>query len=35
MPETNGGYARIYRSILDNPAFRDIGEAMFFAYLVI
>ena len=35
MPETNGGYVRIYRSIFDNPAFRDIGEAMFFAYLVI
>jgi len=35
MPETNGGYARIYRSILDNPAFRNVGEAMFFAFLVL
>ena len=35
MSDSNGGYVRIYRSILDNPAFRDIGEAMFFAFLVI
>ena len=35
MPETNGGYVRIYRSILENPSFRDIGEAMFFAFLVL
>ncbi len=30
-----GGYVRLYRKILDNPAFRDAGEAMFFAYLVL
>ena len=35
MPDDNGGYVLIYRSILDNPTFRDIGEAMFFAYLVL
>lgn len=35
MPKANGGYVRIYRSILDNPSFRDIGEAMFFAFLVL
>ena len=35
MRDDNGGYVRIYRSILDNPTFRDIGEAMFFAFLVI
>ncbi len=35
MPDDNGGYVRIYRSIIENPAFRDIGEAMFFAYLVL
>ena len=35
MPDDNGGYVRIYRSILDNPTFRNAGEAMFFAYLVL
>ena len=35
MPDDNGGFVRIYRSILDNPTFRDIGEAMFFAFLVL
>lgn len=30
-----GGYVRLYRKILDNPAFRDVNEAMFFAYLVL
>ena len=35
MPDDNGGFVRIYRSILENPAFRDIGEAMFFAFLVL
>ena len=30
-----GGYVRLYRKILGNPAFRDAGEAMFFAYLVL
>ena len=35
MRDDNGGYVRIYRSILDNPAFRNLEEAMFFAYLVI
>ena len=35
MPETNGGFVLIHRSILDNPTFRDIGEAMFFAFLVL
>ncbi len=35
MPDDNGGYVRIYRSILDNPTFRDIGEAMFFTFLVL
>ena len=35
MPDDNGGFVLIYRSILDNPTFRDIGEAMFFAYLVL
>ena len=35
MPDNNGGFVRIYRSILDNPSFRDIGEAMFFAFLVL
>ena len=35
MPDNNGGFVRIYRSIFDNPTFRDIGEAMFFAFLVI
>ena len=35
MPDVTGGYARIYRSIFDNPAFRNAGEAMFFAFLVL
>ncbi len=35
MSDSNGGYARIYRSIFDNPTFRNAGEAMFFAYLVL
>ena len=35
MPETNGGYVRIYRSILDNPAFRNVDEAMFFCFLIL
>ena len=35
MPDDNGGYVRIYRSILDNPTFRNVEEAMFFAYLVL
>ena len=35
MRDDNGGYVRIYRSILDNPTFRNLEEAMFFAYLVI
>ena len=35
MPDDNGGFVLIYRSILDNPTFRDIGEAMFFAFLVL
>ncbi len=30
-----GGYIRLHRKILDNPAFRNAGEAMFFAYLVL
>ena len=30
-----GGYVRLHRKILDNPAFRNAGEAMFFAYLVL
>ncbi len=35
MPDDNGGYVRIYRSILENPTFRNAEEAMFFAYLVL
>ncbi len=35
MPDNNGGYVRIYRSILESPAFRNADEAMFFAYLVL
>ena len=35
MPDNNGGFVRLYRSILENPSFRDIGEAMFFAFLVL
>jgi hypothetical protein len=35
MPDDNGGYVKIYRSILDNPTFRNVEEAMFFAYLVL
>ncbi len=35
MPDDNGGYVRIYRSILENPTFRNAGEAMFFGYLVL
>ena len=35
MPDDNGGFVLIYRSILDNPAFRNVEEAMFFAYLVL
>ena len=35
MSDDSGGWVKIYRSILENPAFRDIGEAMFFAFLVI
>ncbi len=35
MPDDNGGYVRIYRSILDNPNFQNGEEAMFFAYLVL
>ena len=35
MPDDNGGYVRIYRSILDNPTFQSGEEAMFFAYLVL
>ncbi len=35
MPDDKGGFVRIYRSILENPTFRDIGEAMFFAFLVL
>lgn len=31
----DGGYVRIYRRILENPVFRDHGEAMAFAYLVL
>lgn len=30
-----GGYVRLYRSLLENPVFRNPGEAMFFAYLVV
>ena len=35
MRDDNGGYVRIYRSILESPAFRNVEEAMFFAYLVL
>ena len=35
MPDDGGGYVRIYRSILENPTFRNMEEAMFFAYLVL
>ena len=35
MPDKTGGYVRIYRSILDNPTFRNVEEAMFFAFLVL
>lgn len=35
MPDNNGGFVRIYRSILDNPTFRNVEEAMFFAFLVL
>ena len=35
MSENSGGYVRIYRSILDNPIFRNVDEAMFFAFLII
>jgi hypothetical protein len=35
MANGNGGYVRIYRSILENPAFRNAEEAMFFAFLVV
>ena len=35
MSDVNGGFVLIYRAILDNPTFRDIGEAMFFAFLVL
>ncbi len=35
MPDDNSGYVRIYRSILETPAFGNVEEAMFFAYLVI
>ncbi len=35
MPDANGGYVRIYRSIIENPAFRNAEDAMFFAYLVL
>ena len=35
MPDDSSGYVRIYRSILETPAFRNVEEAMFFAYLVL
>ena len=35
MRDDNGGYVRIYRSLLENPNFRNAEEAMFFAYLVL
>ena len=35
MSDDSGGYVRIYRSILENPTFRNAEEAMFFAYLVL
>jgi hypothetical protein len=33
--EADGGYALIFRRILDNEVFRDHGEAMAFAYLIL
>ncbi len=35
MSDDSGGYVRIYRSILENPTFRNGEEAMLFAYLVL
>lgn len=35
MADGNGGYVKIYRSIIENPAFRNVEEAMFFAFLVL
>ncbi len=35
MHEDNGGYVRIFRSLLANPIFCNANEAMFFAYLII
>ncbi len=35
MPDANSGFVLIYRSILENPAFRNAEEAMFFAFLVL
>lgn len=33
--EQAGGYALIYRRIIDNPVFRNPGEAMAFGYLIL
>jgi len=33
--DVDGGYVLLYRRLLDNPVFRDHGEAMAFAWLVL
>ena len=34
MPNDKAGFVQIHRKILENPMFRNAGEAMFFAYLI-